>query len=101
MAVPGHGRSRTGADAGAHTWKACWGQPLGSSNLASSATLACGNAIIQRSETVSTSRLVSVCLISWLNSELQSGGLPGFAVTVVRGHRSFERSTRTHGGPPF
>ena len=33
-----HGRSRPAANAGMHTWKACWGQPLASSNLASSAT---------------------------------------------------------------
>jgi hypothetical protein len=43
-----------------HCWKACWGQPLRSSNLLSSAMLSCGNAITQRPETVSTSRLVSV-----------------------------------------
>ncbi len=30
-------------NAEAHTWKACWGQPLRSSNLLSSATLTCRN----------------------------------------------------------
>src|SRR5215471_4815007 len=36
--VPGHGRSRPAVNGEAHCWKACWGQPLASSNLASSAT---------------------------------------------------------------
>jgi len=36
--IPGRGRPRPAVNAGAHTWKACWGQPLASSNLASSAT---------------------------------------------------------------
>jgi hypothetical protein len=35
----GHGRWRTLVNAGQHCWKACWGQPLRSSNLLSSATL--------------------------------------------------------------
>src|SRR5215472_4929401 len=35
---PGRGRWRTPVNAGQHCWKACWGQPLASSNLASSAT---------------------------------------------------------------
>jgi hypothetical protein len=39
----GHGRWRTVVNAGQHCWKACWGRPLGSSNLPSSATLTCGN----------------------------------------------------------
>jgi hypothetical protein len=33
----GHGLWRTVVSAGQHYWKACWGQPLASSNLASSA----------------------------------------------------------------
>jgi hypothetical protein len=41
--IPGHGLSRTVMNAEAHTWKACWGQPLRSSNLLSSATLTCKN----------------------------------------------------------
>jgi hypothetical protein len=36
--LAGHGRWRPLANAGAHCWKACWGQPLRSSNLLSSAT---------------------------------------------------------------
>ena len=37
--IPGHGLSRTVVNAEVtHTWKACWGQPLASSNRASSAT---------------------------------------------------------------
>src|SRR5215469_11384977 len=40
---PGHGRARPAMNAEAHTWKACWGQPLASSNLASSAALTCKN----------------------------------------------------------
>ena len=39
----GHGRWRTVVNAGQHCWKACWGQPLRSSNLLSSATLTCNN----------------------------------------------------------
>jgi hypothetical protein len=39
---PGRGRSWTSVNAGHHCWKACWGQPLASSNLASSAILTCG-----------------------------------------------------------
>ena len=42
-ASPGHGRSRTPVNASQHCWKACWGQPLASSNLLSSATLTCKN----------------------------------------------------------
>ena len=34
----GHGRWRTPVNAGQHCWKACWGRPLRSSNLLSSAT---------------------------------------------------------------
>jgi hypothetical protein len=34
-----HGRSRPAMNTGAQCWKACWGQPLKSSNLLSSATL--------------------------------------------------------------
>ena len=39
----GHGRPRPDMNAEAHCWKACWGQPLRSSNLLSSATLTCRN----------------------------------------------------------
>ena len=39
-----HGRWRTPVNACAHCWKACWGQPLASSNLASSARLSCDDA---------------------------------------------------------
>src|SRR5438876_4834916 len=42
---PGRGRWRTPVNAGQHCWKACWGQPLASSNLASSATLTCDDAL--------------------------------------------------------
>jgi hypothetical protein len=34
----GHGRWWTSVNGAQHCWKACWGQPLASSNLASSAT---------------------------------------------------------------
>jgi polyketide cyclase/dehydrase/lipid transport protein len=43
-ASPGHERWRTRVNAGQHCWKAYWRQPLANSNLASSATLTCGNA---------------------------------------------------------
>src|SRR5262249_11778674 len=36
--LAGPGRWRTPVNTGQHCWKACWGQPLASSNLASSAT---------------------------------------------------------------
>jgi len=49
---PGHGRRRTPVNAGQHCWKACWGQPLASSNLASSATLTCYDALGLRSHAV-------------------------------------------------
>ena len=39
-------------NAGQHCWKACWGQPLASSNLASSATLTCYDALGLRSHAV-------------------------------------------------
>jgi hypothetical protein len=39
----GRERWRTPVNAGQHCWKACWGQPLRSSNLLSSATLTCKN----------------------------------------------------------
>src|SRR5215467_5138108 len=38
MVIPGDGRAWPAMNAETHTWKACWGQPLASSNLASSAT---------------------------------------------------------------
>jgi len=41
---PGSGRWRTMANGDQQCWKACWGQPLASSNPASSATLSCGDA---------------------------------------------------------
>jgi hypothetical protein len=41
----GRGRWRSPVNAGQHCWKACWGQPLASSNLASSAHLTCGDAV--------------------------------------------------------
>jgi hypothetical protein len=37
---------------GQHCWKACWGQPLASSNLASSATLTCKNPVLAASKQV-------------------------------------------------
>jgi hypothetical protein len=37
--VAGHGPFRPGVNTETHIWKACWGKPLASSNLASSATL--------------------------------------------------------------
>ena len=40
----GHERSRPLVNIGAQCWKACWGQPLKSSNLLSSAMLTCANA---------------------------------------------------------
>ena len=42
------GRWRTLVNAVQHCWKACWGQPLRSSNLLSSATLTCGDALGSR-----------------------------------------------------
>ena len=39
------GRWRTSVNADQHCWKACWGQPLRSSNLLSSATLTCDDAL--------------------------------------------------------
>jgi len=48
-AHPGRSRMRAAiGHAGQHCWKACWGQPLASSNLASSATLTCDNAKLLR-----------------------------------------------------
>ena len=41
----GRGRWRTPVNADQHCWKACWGQPLASSNLASSARLTCDDAL--------------------------------------------------------
>jgi len=41
---PGSGRWRSMANGDQQCWKACWGQPLASSNPASSATLSCGDA---------------------------------------------------------
>jgi hypothetical protein len=38
-------RWRPPVNVGQHCWKACWGQPLASSNLASSATLTCDYAL--------------------------------------------------------
>jgi hypothetical protein len=38
-------RWRRPVNAGQHCWKACWGQPLRSSNLLSSATLTCDDAL--------------------------------------------------------
>jgi len=43
------GRWRTPVNAMQHCWKACWGQPLASSNLASSAMLTCEDALGSRS----------------------------------------------------
>ena len=42
------GRWRTPVNAGQHCWKACWGQPLRSSNLLSSAILTCGKLLVTR-----------------------------------------------------
>jgi hypothetical protein len=39
-----HGRWRTSVNAGQHYWKACWGQPLGSSNLYPPPPLTCDDA---------------------------------------------------------
>jgi hypothetical protein len=45
---------------GQHCWKACWGQPLASSNLASSARLTCGDAKTVDLAHLSIGLLVSV-----------------------------------------
>ena len=55
-----HGRWRTRVNAGQRCWKACWGQPLRSSNLLSSAAMTCKNTLGGAAKTVSTSRFVSV-----------------------------------------
>ncbi len=44
----GHGRWRPLVNSGQQCWKACWGQPLRSSNLLSSATLICDDANMVR-----------------------------------------------------
>ena len=44
----GRGRWRAPVNAGQHCWKACWGQPLRSSNLLSSAILTCGKLLVTR-----------------------------------------------------
>ncbi len=68
-----HGRSRTLVNAGQHCWKACWGQPLRSSNLLSSATLTCGNAGCGGCQAGATQRRLSQFLTqSWLTFELQA-----------------------------
>src|SRR6516225_9258172 len=46
------GRWRTPVNAGQHCWKACWGQPLRSSNPLSSATLTCDDTLGSRSRGV-------------------------------------------------
>ena len=62
--IPGHGRPRPVLNAEAHTWKACWGQPLASSNLASSAT--CDQAIRQADHAFRLGR--QGCVVSFVVS---------------------------------
>ena len=61
-------RSRTVAavvNIGQHCWKACWGQPLASSNLASSATLTCGDALQPGSLSALRPELCLISCLSW------------------------------------
>jgi hypothetical protein len=54
--------------------------------------VSCGNAITQRSEPLSTSRLVSVCLISQSQFRTSVPGTPG---------PSARSSARTRADPPY
>ena len=77
------GRWRTVVNAGQHRWKACWGQPLASSNLASSATLTRENTD-RRCQQAAASRPAG--LICWSQFERPASLTPGFAATVLPGH---------------
>ena len=57
------GRWRTPVNAIQHCWKACWGQPLASSNLASSATLTCDDAL----GSCSRAALIRTACVSFLS----------------------------------
>ena len=67
---PVHGRWRTPANADQHYWKACWGQPLRSSNLLSSATLTCKNTGGDRSQAG------SLCQVGSFNGLICSAARP-------------------------
>ena len=81
--MAGHVLPRTAMNEGQHCWKACWGQPLASSNLASSATLICGNAGRNGRRAGAAERRLSHFLAQFRAS---SGGVRGFAAAVVPGH---------------
>ena len=69
------------------------GATLASSNLASSATLTCGNADRGGRHGGAAERCWSHFLSQfWLDFELQGGGVPGSAAAVVPGHRPSERA---------
>jgi hypothetical protein len=55
-------------NAEAHTWKACWGQPLASSNLLSSGALTCGDA----KEFVATQRRSGLLASVWSQSQFRA-----------------------------
>ena len=78
------GRWRTPVNAGQHCWKACWGQPLASSNLASSATLTCKNPGLGRQQAGAPCSGGLIC-----RSHLRAlgGATAGISGTVEPGHR--------------
>ncbi len=83
-----HGRWRPLGNAGQHCWKACWGQPLASSNLASSAALNC-------KDTRGWASLNGLIVCQWAHSLAQfrfrfrtSKRCPvGFVIPVCPSHR--------------
>jgi hypothetical protein len=89
----GHGRWRLPVNAGQHCWKACWGQPLRSSNLLSSATLTCGDAISDTAGRTSSRSLSLISLSQSRGPEAAARGLgAGSTLRVSPGHGIGERS---------
>ncbi len=87
-ATPGAGsrRTRLPVNTGTQTWKACWGQPLASSNLASSAALTSHDV---ESWQPTSACLGSSCLSFWPRMvQLPASAVPpaGPAAAVVPGH---------------
>ena len=84
-------------NAGQHCWKACWGQPLRSSNLLSSATLTRENND-RRCRQTGVSKPAG--LIYWSQFERRAALTPGFALAVLPGHGRHGRAQTESSTPP-
>ena len=97
-----HGRSRPAANAGVQTWKACWGQPLRSSNLLSSAMLTCKNTVHRGRPQGASSCAGLICGLTFGRWKVPSAAYAALFCQVTGMQRPEQRGARRETcAPPF